>query len=122
MTKEENLPNSNQSTFYLIAWTHERTSEGDSRAKKEAIPIKLLTDKEVKFDGLLGMENSEGGEFMELAPKFLIMANEYYSVKQEITTILEASIVNANQLKALKSLVDKAFDDKMKELFSRTRI
>lgn len=51
--------------------------------------------------------------------RFLISPEEYNVVEDEIYQIIDASIVNNNQAKAIKALISKAFNQKQKQLWDK---
>ena len=51
--------------------------------------------------------------------RFLIRPEEYSAVEDEIYQIIDASIVNNNQAKAIKALISKAFNQKQTQLWDQ---
>ena len=51
--------------------------------------------------------------------RFLIRPEEYSAVEDEIYQIIDASIVNNNQAKAIKALISKAFNQKQTQLWDK---
>lgn len=75
--------------------------------------------KENNISGLWQLEAIYSKPISSKDVRFLIRPEEYSAVEDEIYQIIDASIVNNNQAKAIKALISKAFNQKQTQLWDK---